>query len=582
MALQHRAELVRAHVVAVLAALTGVPIPLLMPLLVDEVLLDKPGFTVEWINRFAPAEWRGPILYITTLLAITLFLRVASALLNVWQTRQFTRISKDVVYRLRSRLIHRLERISMAEYESLGSGRVVTHLVTDLDTLDNFVGNTISRLLVAVLSVAGTAAILLWMHWQLALFILLLNPVVIYFTQLLGKRVKQLKGRENAAIGVFQQTLTDTLEAIHQIRAANREQHYLGRLLDAALEVRRSSSAYAWKSDAATRMSYLVFLFGFDVFRALAMIMVVYSDLSIGEMMAVFGYLWFMMAPVQEILGLQYAYFGARAALERINQLLALGLEPRHPALRNPFEGKGTVGIGIENLHFAYPNGSEVLKGVTMDIRPGEKVALIGASGGGKSTMVQALIGLYPPSAGRIAFDGVPISEIGLDVVREHVATVLQHPALFNDTVRANLTLGREATDAELWDALAIAQLKDTIAQTPEGLDTLVGRSGMRLSGGQRQRLAIARMVLARPKVVILDEATSALDAETEAHLLKAMDQFLAGRTTLIVAHRLSAIKHADRAFVFEDGVICEEGEHDMLMEQGGLYSRLYRTQYAH
>lgn len=582
MALEHRSDLVRAHGVAVLAALSGVPIPLLMPLLVDEVLLDKPGLTVAWINRYAPAEWHSPILYIVTLLMLTLFLRLASALLNVLQTRQFTRISKDIVYRLRSRLIRRLERISMAEYESLGTGRVVTHLVTDLDTLDNFVGSTISRLLVAVLSVAGTAAILLWMHWQLALFILLLNPVVIYFTQLLGKRVKQLKGRENAAIGAFQQTLTDTLEAIHQIRAANREQHYLSRLLDAALEVRQNSAAFAWKSDAASRMSFLVFLFGFDLFRALAMFMVVYSNLTIGEMMAVFGYLWFMMSPVQEILGMQYAYFSARAALERINKLLALDLEPRYPTVHDPFAGKTTVGIRIDGLHFAYPNGGDVLNGVSMDIRPGEKIALIGASGGGKSTLVQALIGLYPPGAGTIYFDGVPMSEIGLDVVREHVATVLQQPALFNDTVRANLTLGRPASDAELWDALAIAQLKDTIASAPQGLDTMVGRAGMRLSGGQRQRLAIARMVLTRPKVVILDEATSALDAETEAHLHAAMDRFLEGRTTLIVAHRLSAIKHADRAFVFEDGVICEEGEHDMLMNQGGLYARLYRTQAVH
>jgi ATP-binding cassette subfamily C protein len=582
MAMADRSRLLKANVVAVFAAALGVPIPLLMPLLVDEVLLNRPGVTVYWIDRLAPADWQGPILYIVALLLLTLALRLASSLLNVWQTWQFTRISKEIVYRIRCRLIHRLERISMAEYESLGSGQVVTHLVTDLDTLDGFIGSTVARLVVALLSVLGTAAILLWMHWQLALFILFLNPLVIYFTQVLGKRVKGLKSRENAAIGAFQQALSETLEAVHQIRAANRQKHYLNRLLQAAFEMKRNSVAFAWKSDAAGRMSFLVFLFGFDVFRALAMFMVVYSNLTIGEMMAVFGYLWFMMGPVQEILGIQYAWFGARAALERINGLLALGLEPHYPALRNPFAGKATVGIRIEGLRFAYPNGAEVLKGVTMAIQPGEKVALIGASGGGKSTLVQALIGLYPGSAGTIRFDGVPIQEIGLDTVREHVVTVLQHPALFNDTVRANLTLGREAADEELWEALAVAQLQDTVAATPDGLDTVVGRVGMRLSGGQRQRLAIARMILARPKVVILDEATSALDGQTEARLHQALETFLRGRTTLIVAHRLSAIRHADRAFVFEDGCICEEGHHDMLMAQGGLYARLYQGQAAH
>ncbi|MBS1213454.1 MAG: transporter, partial [Proteobacteria bacterium] len=374
----------------------------------------------------------------------------------------------------------------------------------------------------------------------------------------------------------FQSALTETLDAIHQIRASNREKHYMGRLLDAAREVRRNSAAFSWKSDAASRSSFLIFMFGFDVFRALAMFMVVYSDLTIGKMMAVFGYLWFMMAPVQEILGIQYAYFGARAALERINQLLTLKLEPVYPHMIDPFANKQTVGIFIGDLCFSYPNGNEVLKGITMDIRPGEKVALIGASGGGKSTLVQNLIGLYPPSSGTIYFDGIPISEIGMDVVREHVVTVLQHPALFNDTVRANLGLGREISEAALWQALAIAQLKDTVERFFKGLDTVVGRSGMRLSGGQRQRLAIARMILANPSVVILDESTSALDSETEARLHRALAGFLANRTTIIVAHRLSAIRHADRVFVFEDGVICEQGHHDMLMERGGLYARLY------
>ena len=575
-ALEHKRKLVKAHFVAMAAAVTSVPIPLLMPLLVDEVLLHKPGVTVHTIDRLFPVEWHGPILYILTVLLLTLLLRFTAALLNVWQTRQFTLISKDVTLRIRSRLIQRLERISMAEYESLGSGKVVSHLVTDIDTLDAFIGSTISRLLVAVLSIVGTAAILLWMHWRLALFILLLNPLVIYFTGVLGKHVKQLKRQENNAIGAFQQALTETLDAIHQIRAANRERHYMGQLLETARTVRQNSAAFSWKSDAASRMSFLVFLFGFDVFRALAMFMVFYSNLTIGEMMAVFGYLWFMMSPVQEILGIQYAFFGAKAALERINQLQELNQEPQYPHMFDPFASKHTVGIFIDDLHFSYPNGGEILRGVTIDIRPGEKIALIGASGGGKSTLVQTLIGLYPPTSGMVYFDGVPMTEVGMDVVREHVVTVLQHPSMFNDTVRANLILGREAGDDELWQALAIAQLKDAVQDFPQGLDTIIGRSGMRLSGGQRQRLAIARMILANPSVIILDEATSALDSETESRLYRGLAAVLANKTTIIVAHRLSAIRRADRVFVFEDGQICEQGDHDMLIAHGGLYARLY------
>jgi ATP-binding cassette subfamily C protein len=218
-----------------------------------------------------------------------------------------------------------------------------------------------------------------------------------------------------------------------------------------------------------------------------------------------------MMAPVQEILGMQYAFYGARAALDRLNQFCAREQEPVYPHRHNPFTGKETVDVRIENLHFRYPHGGEVLRGINLTIRRGEKVALVGASGGGKSTLVQVLIGLYPPTGGMIYFDGIPINEIGMDMVREHVVTVLQHPVLFNDSVRANLTLGRDAADADLWRALEIAQLREAIEDAPEGLDAVVGRSGVRLSGGQRQRLAIARMVLANPSVVILDEATWAV-----------------------------------------------------------------------
>lgn len=183
---------------------------------------------------------------------------------------------------------------------------------------------------------------------------------------------------------------------------------------------------------------------------------------------------------------------------------------------------------------------------------------------------------MYTPQRGEILIDGVPVQRIGLPRLREHVATVLQHPALFNDTVRQNLTLGREKTDAELWQALKIAQLDQTVADMPQQLDTMVGRQGVRLSGGQRQRLAIARMILSDPSLVILDEATSALDSETEYQLHRDLEAFLSQRTTLIIAHRLSAVKQADRAYVFEDGQIIEEGHHDELIQQDGLYAQLY------
>ncbi|MCY1481869.1 Multidrug resistance ABC transporter ATP-binding/permease protein BmrA [compost metagenome] len=575
LALRHRKSLLLANLVAVFATLCSVPIPLLLPLLVDEVLLGKGDAALLFMNDFLPDGWQRPIGYIGLMLLVTLTLRGASLVFNVVQARLFAGLGKDVVYRIRLRLIERLKRISLGEYETLGSGSVNAHLVTDLDTIDRFIGETLSKLLVAILTLTGTAAILIWMHWKLALLILLFNPLVIFATVQLGKRVKHLKKLENDSTSRFTQALTETLEAIQEVRAGNRQGHFLGRLGLRAREVRDYAVASQWKSDAAGRASGLLFQFGIDVFRAAAMITVLLSDLSIGQMLAVFSYLWFMIGPVEQLLSLQYAFYAAGGALVRINELLARKDEPQYRGGVDPFLNRPTVGIQVRGLTFAY--GEEpVLQDMDLDIAPGEKVAIVGASGGGKSTLVQLLLGLYTPQAGSIAFGGASQAEIGLETLRDNVAVVLQHPALFNDTVRANLTMGRERSDDACWRALQIAQLADTIRALPQGLDSVVGRSGVRLSGGQRQRLAIARMVLAEPKVVILDEATSALDAATEFALHQALAHYLEGRTTLIIAHRLSAVKQADRVLVFDGGRIAEDGDHQQLIADGGLYAKLY------
>jgi len=579
MVLHRKHELITANIIAILGALVSVPIPLLIPLLVDEVLLNKPGISIATINSIFPSDWQGPILYILAVLFLTLFLRLISLVLGVWQMRQFTTISKDITFRIRRTLLQRLKRVSMSEYETMGSGTVASHMVTDIDAIDQFIGITTSKFLVALLSIIGTAFVLIWINWQLAMFILFLNPLVIYVTTLFGHKIKKLKREENSAYQLFQESLSETLDAIQQIRASNREQHYISRIIDKADRVRKHSRSFTWKSDAAQRLSFTVFLFGFDTFRALSMIMVLFSGLSIGQMLAVFAYLWFMMGPVQEVLAIQYSYHGAQAALDRINKLLAINLEPEYPHNQNPFIDKTTTSLQVNNVSFSYGDGPLVLNKISLEIAAGEKVALVGASGGGKTTMVQVILGLYPPNSGEISFDEVPVSEIGMDIVRDNVATVLQHPALFNDTVRMNLTLGQDISDEQLWHALEIAQLADIIQDMDDGLNTVIGRYGIRLSGGQRQRLAVARMVLSDPKVVILDEATSSLDTATEGRMHRAMHSFLQGRTTLIIAHRLSAVKQADRVLVFEDGRIVEEGRHDELIQNNGLYSSLYGHQ---
>ncbi|CAM3067833.1 ABC-type multidrug transport system, ATPase and permease component [Vibrio mytili] len=573
---KHKSKLIVANLIAVLATLISVPIPLLMPLMVDEVLLDQPASGLAAMNTILPEAWHTPTGYIFFTLFLVVLMRAASQALNILQGRQFTLVSKTITFEMRSKMIDKLGRISIRQYETKGSGGINAHLITDIETIDKFIGSTLAKFVISFLTVIGTAIVLLWLDWRLGLFILLVNPVVIYFSRKLGSMVKHLKLKENHSFEIFQTRLVETLDGIYQLRAANKEREFLQQLKNNADQVRIDADKYAWQSEAAGRVSFLLFLIGFELFRAVAMLMVLFSDLTIGQIFAVFGYLWFMLSPVQELLGIQFSWYSAKAALKRINDLLKLEEEHRPVSKVNPFGSHREVDVKVENVDFSYNNEHKVLNNLSLHIPAGKKVALVGASGGGKSTLIQLLIGVYSQNSGSIRFNDELTEDISFEVIRDKIAVVLQQPILFNDTLRHNLTLGGDFDDVSLWRALEVAQLQDVIAQLNHGLDTEIGRNGIRLSGGQRQRLAIARMVLSNPQFVILDEATSALDTATEAALHKALTEFLHGRTTLIVAHRLSAVKQADLIYVLEDGKVTQTGTHGELVEQEGLYQTLY------
>ena len=573
---KHKGKLIFANVVAILATIISVPIPMLMPLMVDEVLLNKPATGIELMNSILPSSLHNPTGYIGFVFLLIVLMRTASQLLNIIQSRQFTLVSKTITYHIRARMLDKLGLISIQQYETRGSGGINSHLITDVETIDTFIGTTLSKFIISFLTVLGTAIVLLWLDWRLGLFILLVNPIVIYFSRKLGSKVKHLKQRENHSFERFQNRLIEVLDGIYQLRASNKEKLYLEQLKQQADEIRHDADKFAWQSEAAGRLSFLLFLLGFELFRAVAMLMVLFSDLTIGQIFAVFGYLWFMLGPVQELLGVQFSWYSAKAALQRINLLLQIEEEYRPVSTVNPFTESVPVNIKINDVCFSYNNESKVLNHLSLTIPAGKKVALVGASGGGKSTLIQLLIGVYRPQSGCIQFNGENADNIGFEIIRNQIAVVLQQPILFNDTLRKNLTLGDDFSDADLWRVLEVAQLNDVIIQLSDGLDTQVGRQGVRLSGGQRQRLSIARMLLTNPQFVILDEATSALDAATESKLHKAMNAFLEGRTTLIVAHRLSAVQQADLIYVLEDGKVIQSGTHTELVVTEGLYQTLY------
>lgn len=565
----YKKELWTGNIVAVLATLVSVPIPLLIPLLIDEVLLNKSHTVTGWIDAHLFAmQTTG---YVVTILLATVMMRLLFTLLSILQTKIFMKISKQVTLGIRRHLLEHLKKVSMKAYETSHSGAISAKLVTDVETIDTFIASTISRLIISVLTLLGVGGVLLWIHWKLALFIIILNPLVVTVTTKMARRVSALKKNENRAIELFQQSLTETLELFGQIRAANQEQRFFKRLGQKAAAVKENSIAFGWKSDAASRLSYLLFLSGYEVFRAVSILAVAYSNLSIGMMLAIFGYLWFMITPIQDILGIQYAMHNARAALERINALFVMQKEPDYPQTHHPMESE-KVGVALENASFAYEQERPVLEQINFRAEAGSRVALVGASGSGKTTLAQIIVGFYPLDSGKLLFNGIDVSRIGLEQVRAHVNLVLQSPKLFHDTIRFNITLGEAVEEARIWEALRMAQMKSVVEAFPKGLETIVGRDGIRLSGGQRQRIAIARMIVADPKVAILDESTSALDVHTEANLYEALEPFLRQRTSIMIAHRLSTIQKADYIYVLENGRIVEEGTHEALMEQEGVY----------
>ena len=555
---KYKSSLLRGNIAAIFATLLTVLIPLFIPMLVDELILHKSDTLTGWVaEHITPMSVTG---YLIFFLTVVLIFRGVGFLLNVYQVKTFTSISKDIALKLRKDLLEHLKNLSLKEYETHSPGAVSSRLVTDVDTVDAFIGTTVSKLIISLLTLLFSAVVLLMINWQLALFILITNPVVVFFTAKLSRKVGILKRVQNAAVEKFQSTLSDTLELFHQIRAANKEDYFFDRVEKNAEELKESSVDFAYKSDMAVRLSFLVFLGGYELFRSVSIFVAVYGDLSVGLMLAVFGYLWVMMTPTQDIINFQYALASAKAACERIERLRQLKREQRVDSGKNPFEQSSGVALKCDSLSFSYDGRSMILKNVDISIDANESVAIVGASGSGKTTFSNILSGFYPPTEGDILYNGVSYREIDPKTIRQHCHMILQSPKLFNDTLLFNLTLGRDIDMKRVEDAIEIAQLSDVVKGMEKGLMTLVGRDGIRLSGGQRQRVAIARMILIEPKLVIMDESTSALDIHTESRLFKELQKFFKGRTVITIAHRLSTIEKADKIFVLEEGRVADSG----------------------
>ena len=555
-------RLIFAMFCTIMAAAGNLYIPWIIKDMIDEVLADKNGTMLNWIAA--------------SIIAIF----VVRGLFWYGQNYLMSYVGQSVIIDIRAAVFKKLQRLSVSFYDKNKTGTTMSYVTNDVNALQSaMVENTIEMITEGFILI-GSVVAMIYLDWRLTLFTVCTFPVVLWFMEFFGKKIRKTGGRIQECTADITSVLQESVASARVIKSFVREDYEVDRFDVENRANFRANMKNAQLMATLTPVVELVAAIGVTMIIWYGGNNVINGTITAGSLVAFLTYAVNISNPIKRLTRVIGNIQKALAAAQRVFMIIDMPeeiAESRDAKQLPEVSGK----VEFQNVSFAYDDKGNVITDLSFSVKPGEVIAIVGPSGAGKSTIANLLPRFYDVNKGDIKIDGHSVREVTLDSLREQVGIVPQETMLFNGSVYNNILYGRlDATKEEIEAAAKAANAHDFIMQLTDGYETKLGDRGVNLSGGQRQRIAIARAILKNPRILILDEATSALDTESERVVQEALDRLMVGRTSFVIAHRLSTVKNADKILVLEKGNLVESGTHDELLALDGLYAHLYKIQY--
>jgi len=579
-------DLLRPHWKAMTMALVGVggaaAADLLEPwpikIVLDYALQSRPmpGWMIGMVSRIGG----GTLAILNFAVAAVAGIAVAGALSSYLQNYLTTNVGQRIMHDLRRAVYHHIHRLSLAEHDDKRTGDLISRVTSDIDSIQDFVTTALLGIVANILTLLGIVGIMLYASWRFTLISLAIAPVlfviVYFFTRRIKKAARDVRRTESELVSIVQEVFS----SIRVVKAFAREDYEQRRFERHSLDnVETALQARGMKMMLSPVVDVVV-VTGTCLMLAYGARMVMANELTAGVLVVFLAYLRMMYKPMRDLSKMTDTVSKASVGFERIREILETESAVRDlPRARRARGFKGR--IEFEQVSFGYTPDQLVLKDLSFRIEPGQVAAFVGQTGGGKTSIVNLVARFYDPISGTVKVDDTDIRGFTIKSLREQISFVLQETLLFHAPVWQNIAYGRpEARRAEIVRAADLANADEFIKDMPEGYDTMVGERGVTLSGGQRQRIAIARAVIRNAPILILDEPTSGLDAHSEQAIMEALERLMKNKTSIVIAHHLGTILHADTIFVMKDHQLVEHGTHDELLAAGGFYSGLFKVQH--